>query len=1029
MKRKIAGLLAVTMVATSIVAPPFTTTALAENSSAGVEQTAEETNLLAKIDNQEVTPEYLGIPGEAHYGTKYYARNIWDMAVKDGKVLLSMGDYGTNTGAVPIFYYTNDSKEKKECSYKSPITTAGLSSEEIKRFYRIGGEIYATATDPLGMAQGSYYKYDSTTNQWTDFYKLPLCIHCYDMVEYDGEIFFAGMMRNNKQQIISCVQKLSKDKLGSTSSASNIDFYDLKGKKMGVYTYTYTGVNGVTTGESYNLWRAYDMFVYKGELYAAHSSNSSYTLSDLSGLFKYDKKNNCFKQVNTGRVIKGFMSVTRNTTTYTYSDENSQLIKDANGKPKKADVYFSFENNQKIMGPLKAGKESIYSEPICGAKISTPNVFVAVCNGIFKSKDLKTFEKVSLGKEYENYVTRDAFELGGKYYFLASQMNGTDDFTTAVFETDGNFTNFRKVLSFPTKSFARSFAYNDGMLYVGLGGNGRIDNMGDSAASKYSGTLYRVHLDNLNYKEEIKPVVYKKVSEVNFADSKSWRSGNYSYNNGEYATNNNRVCLTDYVTIEQGKSYIVNVANNYHMLIRELDKNGKLLNNHNLANQDTYTPVKDCYKIGISIYNPTKEDVTYDSFKTLLQGGKVFSLTEKKAVVVEPTTEKKEETKPAEPTTEKKQETKPAEPTTEKKEETKPAEPTTEKKQETKPAEPTTEKKQETKPAEPTTEKKEETKPAEPTTPSVPAPSVPVLDEPERPVPPKNTTVETREDGTKVETTTETTIDGIKVETVTETTTNGVVTQKETKVQTDGSSVVTTKTEGITVVVNKNTSGNIASAKAYCTITGSKTAVSAKASISKEVLQQVTSLSGTNQVKVTIKIQIPVVVKQKDLFTANQTQTAYTVTLNANDVKENNPLYIYAYDSNKKQYTMVNATTYKVQEDGSLSINVPAGKAYVLLNKTDMTKVSSKILSTVKLATTTKTMKPGKKTKVTLSKSLDMANVKKVTYLVSNKKVATVSSKGVVSCKKKGTVTVKVKVTLKNGKTKTLSMKVKINKK
>ncbi|MEE1341678.1 MAG: Ig-like domain-containing protein, partial [Lachnospiraceae bacterium] len=303
------------------------------------------------------------------------------------------------------------------------------------------------------------------------------------------------------------------------------------------------------------------------------------------------------------------------------------------------------------------------------------------------------------------------------------------------------------------------------------------------------------------------------------------------------------------------------------------------------------------------------------------------------------------------------------------------------------------------------------------------------LDEPERPVPPKNTTVETREDGTKVETTTETTIDGIKVETVTETTTNGVVTQKETKVQTDGSSVVTTKTQGITVVVNKNTSGNIASAKAYCTITGSKTAVSAKASISKEVLQQVTSLSGTNQVKVTIKIQIPVVVKQKDLFTANQTQTAYTVTLNANDVKENNPLYIYAYDSNKKQYTMVNATTYKVQEDGSLSINVPAGKAYVLLNKTDMTKVSNKILSTVKLAATTKTMKPGKKTKVTLSKSLDMANVKKVTYLVSNKKVATVSSKGVVSCKKKGTVTVKVKVTLKNGKTKTLSMKVKINKK
>ena len=857
MKRKIAGLLAVTMVATAVIAQPFATTTLADNSSAGVEQAAEKTNLLAEVDNQEVTPENLGIPGEKRYEKQYYARNIWDMAVKDGKVLLSMGDYNSNTNATPIYYYTNDSTEKKECTYVSTRSTAGLSSEAIERFFRIDGEVYATATDPLQMGDGSYYKFDSAKNQWTDYYKLPTSIHCYDMVEYQGEVFFAGMVRNNKvmPDIISCVQKISKDQLATDTRASNVEFYDMNGEKFKLVDHTYQDKNGNTkvyTESPY--WRSYDMFVFKDKLYAAHCFYTEDSRTEEAGLFVYNKEKNRFEQIYTGNAIKGFMSVTRNTTSFTYEDDNKNLIKDDNGKVVGSYVYFSFEDNKAVYHPLKIGKEDVYGEPMCSAKISTPNTFVAVCNGIFKSKDVKTFEKVSLGEGYENYVTRDAFELGGKYYFLASQMNGTDNYTTAVFETDGNFAKFRKVLSFPTKSFARSFAYNDGMLYVGIGSAG---------ANEHAGTLYRVDLSKWVSKQE------------------------------------------------------------------------------------------------------------------------------------EPTTEKKEETKPAEPTTEKKQETKPAEPTTEKKQETKPAEPTT---------------------------------PSVPT-PSVPAPSVPVLDEPERPVPPKNTTVETREDGTKVETTTETTTDGTKVETVTETTTKGVVTQKETKVQTDGSSVVTTKTEGITVVVNKNTNGNIASAKAYCTITGSKTAVSAKASISKEVLQQVTSLSGTNQVKVTIKIQVPVVVKQKDLFTANQTQTAYTVTLNANDVKENNPLYIYAYDSNKKQYTMVNATTYKVQEDGSLSINVPAGKAYVLLNKTDMTKVSNKILSTVKLAATTKTMKPGKKTKVTFSKGLDMANVKKVTYLVSNKKVATVSSKGVVTCKKKGTVTVKVKVTLKNGKTKTLSMKVKINKK
>ena len=816
------------MVATSMVAPTLTTTTLADNSSAGVEQTAEETNLLARIDNKEVTTEELGIPGEAHYKTQYYARNIWDMAVKDGKVLLSMGDYTENTGAVPIYYYTNASKEKKECiSYGSWYK--GLSSEAIERFFRIDGEIYATSTDPINWKVGSYYKYDSANNKWSEYASLPMSVHCYDMIEYNGDIFFAGMERKDQSQleIVGCVQKISKNKFGTGEKTTSVDFYDLNGKKYESVYSSYKDYKGNTvTSVKYPYWRAYDIFEFRGDLYVAHTYVSDDPRSEKAGLFRYDKEKNQFNQVYTGKVMKGFTSVIRNRTLSTYANEEGKAFLDENGNPVKKPIHYSFEDNKAIYEPLKIGKETIYSEPMCGAKISTPNTFVAVCNGIFKSKDVKTFEQVSLGKGYENYVTRDAFELGGKYYFLASQMNGIDDYTTAVFETDGNFKIFRKVLSFKTNSFARCFAYNDGMLYVGIG---------TYEASKYTGMLYRVDLS-------------KWISQPE-----------------------------------------------------------------------------------------------------------------------EPTTEQQKETTTAEPTTEKKQET------TE--------EPTTEKKQETTTEEPTTEKKQETQPVEPTT-------PSTPA-PSVPVPSVPVPSEPETPATSKHTTVETRE---------------------------------------DGSSIVTTQTEGITVVVNKNSSGNITSAKAYCTITGSKGTVSAKASVSKELLQQVTSLSGTNQVKVTIKIQVPVVAKQKDLFIANQTQTAYTVTLNANDVKENNPLYIYAYDSNKKQYTMVNATIYRLQKDGSLSINVPAGKAYVLLNKTDMTKVSNKILSTVKLAATTKTMKPDKKTKVTLSKSLDMTNVKKVTYSVSNKKLATVSSKGVVTCKKKGTVTVKVKVTLKNGKTKNLSMKIKINK-
>ena len=482
------------MAATNNYESTETTTAGGEEASdSATVYGAATSNPLTKINNLAVTPENLGIPGEAHYSTStyqtaYYARNIWDMAAIDGKVLLSMGDYGSNTGAVPIYYYTNDSTAKKECTYESNISKIGLSSEEIKRFYNINGTIYATATDPLNYADGSYYKFDSATNKWIDYHKLPMSIHCYDMVEYNGEVFFAGMVRGSGDTVVNCVQKLNTSDLGSSKAASDIKFYYADGTEFKAEWDTYKLADGTTqTYFNSEYWRTYDMFVYKGELYVAHSSTTKYTVTPESGLFKYDKQNNRFVQVSKGTDTKGFMAVTRNMTSLGY----------VTGVSGRTELHYPFGQKTAKAGALTVGQEAIYSEPICGAKISTSDTFVAVCNGIFKSSDVITFEKVSLGAGYENYVTRDAFEKDGKYYFLASVKNGTNNFTTAVFETDKNFTTFRRVLYFNTPSFARSFVYNDGYIYIGLGGNGRIDNLGDSEGSPYSGTLYRINLAKL----------------------------------------------------------------------------------------------------------------------------------------------------------------------------------------------------------------------------------------------------------------------------------------------------------------------------------------------------------------------------------------------------------------------------------------------------------------------------------------------------------------------------------------------------
>ena len=65
-----------------------------------------------------------------------------------------------------------------------------------------------------------------------------------------------------------------------------------------------------------------------------------------------------------------------------------------------------------------------------------------------------------------------------------------------------------------------------------------------------------------------------------------------------------------------------------------------------------------------------------------------------------------------------------------------------------------------------------------------------------------------------------------------------------------------------------------------------------------------------------------------------------------------------------------------------------------------------------------------KTTEFKLDSELNQNNVKKVTYKTSKKSIATVNKNGKIKANRKGTVTIKAIVTLKNGKTKTVSMKI-----
>ena len=59
-----------------------------------------------------------------------------------------------------------------------------------------------------------------------------------------------------------------------------------------------------------------------------------------------------------------------------------------------------------------------------------------------------------------------------------------------------------------------------------------------------------------------------------------------------------------------------------------------------------------------------------------------------------------------------------------------------------------------------------------------------------------------------------------------------------------------------------------------------------------------------------------------------------------------------------------------------------------------------------------------------LCRCVEETDVKKVTYKTSKKSIATVNKNGKIKANRKGTVKIKAIVTLKNGKTKTVSMKI-----
>lgn len=205
------------------------------------------------------------------------------------------------------------------------------------------------------------------------------------------------------------------------------------------------------------------------------------------------------------------------------------------------------------------------------------------------------------------------------------------------------------------------------------------------------------------------------------------------------------------------------------------------------------------------------------------------------------------------------------------------------------------------------------------------------------------------------------------------------------------------------VTITKDAQGNVTSANA--TVSGSKGTLTA------DVVKQLTEAAGTEDLTIILQVK-----------NANG-DVKYTVSVSAKNVKNNKSLKAFVVNRKTGEYELINSKTYKAK-DGNLNASFGKKGDYVLLTTKEAARIEKEILKTIAPKKAKATVKKGKTTEFKLDSKLNQNNVKKVTYKTSKKSIATVNKNGKIKANRKGTVTIKATVTLKNGKTKTVSMKI-----
>ena len=292
------------------------------------------------------------------------------------------------------------------------------------------------------------------------------------------------------------------------------------------------------------------------------------------------------------------------------------------------------------------------------------------------------------------------------------------------------------------------------------------------------------------------------------------------------------------------------------------------------------------------------------------------------------------------------------------------------------------------------------------------------------------TKVETAADGTKTET--ETVTEAGKAPVITKTVTKkdgsqtiekitsaensrgNTVTTTETIVKDSKGNVVkkTTKKEIKNIGNGTNAVIDVDNNTAIINKIGAAKPKGMQATINNKVLSQLKEANNGKDLLLTM------IVKDKD---GNK---RYSVEVNTADLTPKNKLYIYKKDSKTGELILVNNKAYITDSKGQLKLIIRSKGNFILKNAEDAAKINERILATVQAKKSKATIAKGKTEFFAFHEDLDMRNVKSISYETSDPRIATVNETGKIKGKKAGTATITATVILKNGETKTVTMKM-----